>query len=33
MAAGLVEAEIVGGSSYRTSEYTEAVYVRARKQQ
>jgi hypothetical protein len=30
-AAGLIEAEIVGSTGYRTSEYTEAMYVRARK--
>ena len=29
--AGLVDAEIVGTSGYRTSDYTEAMYIRARK--
>jgi len=30
-AAGLVDVEMLGTSGYRTSEYTEAMYVRARK--
>ena len=29
--AGFVDAEIVGTSGYRTSDYTEAMYIRARK--